>query len=325
MDFHWHFDPHGKKNIHFIEWKYFNFINQDFSAFFSYNIANPKNNLNVGQAFVIGKIFFKNQVCGNRKPIKLESVKISSSDINAIFEKNFIFHNHNQIKIIGDTGPVKWSLVYEKIIDKPHQILDVAVGKTDWEKINWQVIHPLSRVKGTLKIENRNYQIDTYGYVDNNWGKFIPFKAMWNWYQIINNSKDVIITYGEILNIRERYLSIITPENNFIFRNREISINYIKWEYDQKEKIYFPEKIRINVTKPGIFFSIEVKKGVYETLNLQTYPFFPNIYINEQRISANGILKTRLQRKEIYGLGFQEYTKSGYPIFKKWKSIIRHK
>ncbi|MBU1673745.1 hypothetical protein KJ839_04830 [Patescibacteria group bacterium] len=254
-------------------------------------------------------------------------VKLTKS-LDANFSKeNLIRKYHDKIIITGQSDIMEWNLEYTPILNKPQQINDVRTSKNNWEKINWQVIYPLAKVTGHISINHRLlsqvFTISDYGYIDNNWGKFIPIKCHWNWVQIFSENSEIIITFGEIATSKKKYMSFIHKNQNYIFRDEEIKIKHSAWEWDKLKKIKVPVTSIVTVTNKKIDILIKIKTNNFETLDLKTFFPLPHMYINEQSVIAEGIIKKNGGEKVNFkGYGLKEYTDRGYPIMDKIRYTV---
>ncbi|MBW2966823.1 hypothetical protein KY342_07000 [Candidatus Woesearchaeota archaeon] len=289
-----------------IEWKYFNIIDKDIQGFFSYFEANPKNILNFERTSVNARVFYKGKNYGEINLLKHSNKKFSDKTAKAFFNKRDRIEviNKDKYQIFGENKQLKWDLVFRRLA-KPVQKKYFLEKK---QYIVWRAEMPIAKVNGAieLKKENKRIKVDSFGYSDGNWGRWIFPSHMWFWMNYsksFSNKKDLFFVASELYNDDKRNIIIKTGNKKIEFDNFDIEKVIRK-----KKKIDIPIKTRIYAKKGNCRLEVETEEINSDLIFIKTPLFFPNFYLVNQIAKINGYLKLNNKLTKIDGKVMLEYT-----------------
>lgn len=317
----WHIQdyPNNILKAGYVEWKYFNFITPHYAGIFVYAVADPLNITGEGGGRILARIFTPRGVIGRSETVDLAEVKPSSYAADISMGENTIeVHDGNVYQIKGKTESVEWDLRYAPESHGIKSFADMGIEPLNIGRASWFIEMPRSRVRGTIKINGKNIDIEGSGYCDSNWGAPIPLLVSFNWAQY--SDENMSIALGEIQNIeigrkkigRWGEVYAVHEDELIRFGGDEFTLEHLKW--DTLGKIKAPNVTLIQGEnknyKLSLLLKTEVSDPLYFKLPLNV-PVRPVII--EQICTFHGALHKKEGGEEktlhaIEGRGFKEYT-----------------
>ena len=330
-DNRWHNSeyPDNLLKAGYIEWKYFNFTTPDFSGIFVYLIADPLNITGIGGGRVIARIFTRDGVVGGVCETSIKDVSSSNENAGIDVGDNSIIVRDDAYIIKGKVSHVTWNLKYSPLAPLIQGFSDLSVDPFNFEKISWLIKMPKANVIGTIKIKGKEFDIDTMGYSDANWGELVPVVVRLDWAQYNDDSVSVVVGEVENLNIGKkkfgRWSEIYAIYQNELitFTRDVISIEHLEWTTIPDSKIEIPLVTKVRAENEIYKLDLVLKTKLSDPIYFNT-PFYLPIeqVVVEQVASFSG----GLSKKEgagftilhsIEGTGFKEYTLRDVSIRKK--------
>ncbi len=295
-----------------IEWRYFNFKQENLSGLFSFLAFDlGKANKNC----LITEIFDNGKAKGGYTLTKLDQSEIKEGDIKSGKGNSIKWINNSKVRFKGKVKDISWNLLYTK---RGNAELPVVTKKFSLNRhISWKVLMPSAKVKGKLKIGNKEYDIDADGYLDGNWGNWYVYDVKWNWLQLSSwkNSKNhFIVLLGELSNLKAGKLFII-HDGELIEFSREIgefTVTHKRW--DNKNDPVYPKETIIQAENERYKAEIRAKvKNLDEIIKRNPFPL-PDIFLFEENMDCWIHLKDKKNSKILLqnADGFSEYARGSY-------------
>ena len=304
----------------YIEWKYFNFTAPGCSGIFVYLMIDPLNIIGIGGGRIISRVFTPDGIFGGSQKFPASSIHPSKKDARIKIGKNEIKIDETVYNIRGKINTVEWNLQYVPAVPAIQGVSDLSLDPLNLEKASWFIQMPKAKVRGVIKVNEKEININTLGYSDANWGTMIPLISQFNWAQY--NDEEISVVVGEIQNLeiagrkinhwREAYITygeekVIFAENNFI-------IEHLRWRPipDTKIKIPYITKMEGENDKYKISLTLETK--IADPLYFKMPLSFP---IKPAVVEQTTLFRGDLFKKEngkitplhfINGDGFKEYS-----------------
>ena len=187
----WHYldyrDEHH--DDHYIEWKYFNFMQDDLAGYIIYYILDPELKTNIGGGRLLVRLFKENAAMGLIKKISVDRIQFDpisanvSMDGATINEKNPYYYD-----LDGACENISWKLSYQQKTPSIVSFSDINSGLMPWESVNWIIKMPKAHVRGEIQIDKERFVINGTGYSDTNWGEIMPFFLRYEWGQYNDNT-----------------------------------------------------------------------------------------------------------------------------------------
>lgn len=309
----WHYMDYadGSNRARYIEWKYFNFSNENISGYFLYYVLDPEHKTKVGGGRLIFRLFKDGKSYGYLKKIPVE--RISFDDVSAsvnmdgstIKEVDSYHYDTN-----GKIDDLEWNLSYKQEAPTIESFSDINPGMMGFEKVSWLIKMPKAEVKGAIKIGDEVIDINALGYSDTNWGEIVPFFTKYEWGQI--NTKDSSLVFGFLYNfgkIKNSYFYYIGDGQKVFLEKGKCVSKQLKWKKDPQSGIKMPIETEIRLTEGEYEVLIHCNLVDHDTLALKILPLIPKPVVSEQIVDyVIQIKKGGNLLKEIKGRGFKEWS-----------------
>lgn len=284
---------HGNIRLLDIEWWYFDAVfTNGYSIHIGFRIYHIKK---IGVLQTRVNIYKDGKEQSKSRKIDFFSGKITESDYPTIYlNKNpvvkFDKQHYDKTK--------KWKYNINLIIDNKEINLEF-IGTTNGWKIEtpytcWSVPVPKANVKGTIKINNDEINVEGIGYHDHNWG-YSPTTAMnnlgWYWGRLTGDKTN--ITWAKTIESKEKsdlvtVVNIDNKEELYNINPENILFHYSSIKKIKGKQIPTEFKLRINdkdSNKVPIFIDLNMK-----TLDIQYDRIFTIKYYR-YHILASGSIK----------------------------------
>lgn len=317
--YHYRYFEDGRHDWCYIEWWYFNLYDpvQDVQAIFSYAVRDPEN-LTGSAMSNVGVIVY------SPEGVVAETDTFSTEMFNASYIQADVTIGDNNIEVLdSDTyridgsiagGRISWDLVFTMVAESWFGKDREWVGLFPWEEMSWLIYMPGAHVDGTIKIDGRTYEFNgATGYHDHNWGEWIPWNAMWDWFQYFEPGFNIEI--GDFRNHESGVLSIDFDGDRTVFAKEDYRIINTRWNFDWLNGKFFP--VKTHVIADNDTLHLDARVTVFKTEPLRMIvpiPFMPDVIIYEQTAWYEGELWGKDEHGDPVLLhtfaseGFKEYT-----------------
>ena len=295
-----------------IEWRYFNFNQENLSGIFSFlafDLGNANKNC------LITEIFDNGKARGGYKLTKLDQSEIKEGDIKSVGGNSIKWISDSKVRFKGEVDDISWNLLYTK---KGNLELPVVSKKFSLNRhISWKVMMPSAKVKGNLKIGKKTYDINADGYLDGNWGNWYVYDIKWNWLQLSSwkNSKNhFVVLLGELSNLKAGKLFIIYNGEIIEFSREKKEFTVIHRRWDSKNDPVYPKETIISAENKRYKAQIKAKvKNLDEIIKRNVFPL-PDIFLFEENMECCIKLEDKKSSKILIenAEGFSEYARGSY-------------
>lgn len=341
-----------KKKGLFIEWKYFNGYSENLKYLICYTYPDPDKELKLLPPEVYIRIYRpEKEIVYNHKTFpdsKIDWDTKKSIDIR-YDTNNFVDQidkQGNEIRLRGELDNVSWDLTYKrdkldlvhkfKDMDLSSEIFGYSLQKIFSQTMDWQIIMPRARVTGYLKVGNDKYEIneikDLIGYIDSNWGKWIPIGPMWKWGQcsgVTGNGETYAFLIGDIYNRKNRGQMYVETNSNAENRNnliifdkakilnngkKQYKIKASNWFKDLTTGILVPMHHKIEANKGKQSLKIITNTKYYDVFPIEIpSPIAPDFYVIQMHVNyTGGVFENGNKILDINSEGFMEHTGLNY-------------
>ncbi len=177
-DDRWHYlDSRDEKHReNYVEWKYFNFVQEDLAGYIIYYIADPEKKTKFGGGRLLIRILKDGKSYGLIKKIDMDRVEFDTVSASLrMGGAKIIEHDSYHYELSCKEADIAWSLHYTQRAPSIDSLQNFHTGIMRWEKVNWLIKMPRAEVKGEIKIGENIFKINALGYSDTNWGTWMPF------------------------------------------------------------------------------------------------------------------------------------------------------
>ncbi|MFC1752577.1 hypothetical protein ACFL96_04190 [Thermoproteota archaeon] len=322
----WHLDNRGT----LIEWRYFNITDKKMFGFFSYFISKFPNK--AGQVYVVSRIYKDQKIYGDFKRFKLEDSHIQGQDIVISKNGKIKFDKKNNVRIKGKVSNVSWDLNYKNEIPEEFPMDKFIFGPFGLKNIAWKIFMPYAKVTGSIKIDDNVYDINTGGYMDGNWGRWLVYEIKWDWINFArykSKNKNFIVTVG---NIHKRKSGVINVVHNgetihFAKEKKEYTIKRKKWNKKMIPSV--PIETSIVGKKGDYILNIHTTSEFVDKIEEKTPLKIVNIYLFEEKVFCTAELYKKIDGElklvnSYKGEGFAEYSSVYSPKLHHLRNKIKH-
>jgi hypothetical protein len=305
----------------YVEWKYFNFISQNYSGIFVYLMMDPLNITGLGGGRVIARIFTKDEAFGKSDKFLTSEILSSEKSAQITIGNNDIFVIGDKYQIKGGNEFVEWDLQYSPTLSPLEGFTNIALDPFNLEKASWFVKMPKAEVNGLIKINGKKTDINAVGYSDANWGNLSVLTSQFNWGQY--NDEKISIVFGETYNIEiakikfgERWsgMHVVYDNKQILFSENQLTIKDLEWNYVSKSKTKIPFITKVEAENNDYKISFLMKTIMCDPIRFKMpFSFLIKTIVVEQIAKFNGNLFKKENGKNIpicpiNGTGFKEYT-----------------
>lgn len=324
----WKYDKY-KDRFNYVEWIYMNMIQDDITAILTYGVASQ-----FAKGTVVARIYRDNEILDLRNYMKNPKVfELSKENSSITIDDCFIRvdkDNQNRFAVKGHLEEkgheLRWDLEYNRLVPKINAMDAEKVGWFDneffSEWLSWQIKMPTTKINGVLNVDGKEYDIDTMGYMDSNWGQWLLIDAHWNWlhtFGMHDNSPYAIASVEIRGNPHCGDCYVRTPEQEIrFFKNKkEFEFKHLEWEKDKETKHLRPTKTKlIGRSLEGHTIDLLATNITPYSL-IQKFPNIPDCIVKwdmlEALVHVQGIVKDS-EGKEMFKVdsnGFKEYGLTG--------------
>jgi len=335
----------GKKGL-YIEWKYFNGYSENFKYLICYTYPDPDKELKLLPPEVYIRVYRpEKEIVYNHKTFPDSKIDWDTKksidiryDVNNFVDQ--IDDEGNEIRLCGKLDNVSWDLTYKrdkldlvhkfKNLDLSTEIFGYSLRKIFSQTMNWQIIMPKAKITGYLKIDNDIYNIneieDLRGYIDSNWGKWIPIDPMWKWGQcsgVTKNGKTYALLTGDIKNRENRgqiyveispHLIIFDKSKKLKNGKKQYKIEAGNWYKDTKTGILIPMHHEIEANNAKQSLKVITNTKYYDVFPIEIpSPIAPDFYVIQMHVNYTGeVYENGNKILDINSEGFMEHTGLNY-------------
>lgn len=269
------------RDMVFLEWKYFSFIQDDIQGFLCYSLGNPEDILGMKRGILTYAIYHEHGECIGYLEIPKDKLDLEEEG-RWVFDTDLLTRSGERSwKLKGGIPEIHWDLDYTMIAPGGTKHMDIGkkIGIDVW--MDWMVFCNSADVEGDLKVGDKLYRIDGMGYYDSNLGHWIPSKTLWTWGNCMGRVKDTPIS----LSLGESrfgskplgYVYLSVGEQTHVFHKDEYTL-----EYDSKEPV--PKEYRLKGARDD-GLSIKGIFNVHRTdsIKLKAFGCIPLLNLGLQR------------------------------------------
>jgi hypothetical protein len=318
-----HYTHNGIDDNLYNEWWYFNGISNDTGFFISYFLNDPEN-LTGSRRVQASAVLMDNPIV-----MAIHKSKGYGGDKNnpgfEIDNSGFAAINDSAIHVYGSAEDVfsgatlKWDLIYQAVAAPWYATpVQVNVGNIAGGWMKWLVYMPCAKVSGTITINGQTRIIDSAGYHDHNWGRWMINDPQWNWAQVSKPEDGFWLSYGEVSGAEKKpYLGINFDGKTIKFSSRQINYSYVDFDLDPITERSYPTTYQLKADNGD--YQLEVNMSVLKNvpLILNYRKPIPSFVIFEQYSRFTGVLKSKgITNYRFDQNGFSEYaTHKLHPIY----------
>ena len=321
--------------VNYVEWIYLNLIQDDVAAILTYGVASK-----FFPGTVVARIYEGDKVLDVRNYIKKpkilglsetdSSVTIDDCCIEVDKDDKDLFHVKGKLAEKGNN--LEWKLDYKRLVPQINAMDAESIG---WfhnilcdEWLSWQVKMPTAKIQGSFKVNGKEYDIDTMGYMDSNWGNWLMIDAHWNWMHTFGMHRKSPYAIASV-EIRDNPhcgdMYVRTPKKEIrLFKNKkEFEFKHLEWEKDKATGHMRPTVTKLTGRSLEGYRIDLLAKNITPYALIQEFPqpfkwvvswdmLESLVHVTGEVKDPNG--KTML---EVDSKGFKEYGKTGWlPIFR---------
>ena len=281
--FRWH-DERDRQRFCFNEWVYCNYRSEQVNGVVQFGRAKdhpgvlsvqvyPKG----GEGLVITKYLYTEdevEASNTSFDIRIDSSKLEITDTGL----------KTQGEITDAQARVSWELEYLSLLPSVSSF-EVPFGLLPFEHLGWKVLAPMAQVKGIVSVNGEVLNIDGFGYVDSNYGQWIPGldpNTSWNWLTACNmDAVDPLCLFG--MNIRsapERgALYVFTKEHQYAFPVDENTFIHDRFEEATQSGFMKPIRTQVLARDEGATLEGTVTTNL-DTIFRQLFPLEEFLKVN---------------------------------------------
>lgn len=316
----WHYLDYrdGKHDANYVEWKYFNFIQDGLAGYMSYYILDPEKGSGLSGARLLLRVFKDGKLLGNIKHIDIDRVQFDPVSASATFDKAAIVERDaHHYDISADFDDIAWQLSYKQEVPTIDSFSDVDQGLLSWERLAWLIKMPRAKVVGTVRIGIDTFNINASGYTDTNWGEIAQLSSQYEWGQFSDGNLSLVfaVLFG-LKKIKNTYFYFAIGKHVVSLADAQCSIVHAVWAHDKETGIKIPSQTTFTVKKNDYLLTFNTNLLQADTPGIQIRKFLPKIVISEQLVRYDGkIEKDGALLYEFHGNGFEEWST------KTWRKI----
>ncbi len=285
------------KDWKYLEWKYFSFISPNTKGFFCYSVGNPRNIFGLRKHIMSYAIYHHGITEVGAFETSKRNTDLSQTN-KWIFGDCSIEKKDGGWIIKGDSGRVKWDLVYD--CRSQGKGFEIFGDKKEGNWMDWEIFCNHADVEGTIGISNKDIEFSGIGYHDSNLGHWRPSKHPWFWFTFSKRSHGKFITFTlfKLRDRKEGYLLLSVDEDVYILDDFQINA-------DIEEKV--PRKYRIRARSKGIEIDLIVKVVSTELLQIKVFDLISLLDLNLLRCRFKLQIDLFGQKHTLEAEGIGEY------------------
>jgi hypothetical protein len=313
----YHYMSNGIDDQLYQEWWRFYASDNDTHLMLLYLLSDPENKSSArkievqavamqdGQPVLQGEHFSR----GYGGDINSPMIDIDKSGFSLEDESDL--HVWGEVEDRADGERIHWDLVFQPLA-KPWFAIPVQAHfghiKGNW--IKWLAYMPSAQVSGSMKIGNRTIPIRGTGSHDHAWGRFSLSDPRITSASVSNPLEAFSLSFFEVSGEeRLSQLGIQKDEKSIVFSDRQITLNYTGYAFDNESNSTFPEKYLIEADNGNyrLNLTVDAIKSAVDVLDYEP-PALSILFIQQA-----SLLQGTLQSKtgEIYSFnrtGFSHYS-----------------
>lgn len=308
--FHYQFWQGTPYDGAYTEWWYFNLYDkqQDLQAVFSYQVVDPANVTGQGTAFVSAAAYQGSNIVNTFDLVPLSSFSASYTAANVALGSNKISVRDPFTYLINGSsanGRISWNLRYARESEPWFAGDHVNVAPADWEQMSWLLYMPRAHVSGTVTVDGNEYNVESSGYHDHNWGEWDFAQVRWNWAQ--HSEPGLSFELGDFIDNPNGRAAINVRGRRIVFDASQYKLIHTKWAYDNQNQASFPTESVFTADNGTVRVSVTM-----DVVKTDPLPVFPGQVIYEQPTHFTGVV-TGIggdfeNEIKLEGEGFKEYT-----------------
>lgn len=307
----------GKHDENYIEWKYFNFVQENLAGYIIYYVLDPERKTGIGGGRLLVRIFKDGTSFGTVEKIDMDRVQLDQVSAGIVMgNASIVEHDPHHYEICSDSKDISWRLQYAQRTPTVDSF-DLDPGLMSWEKASWLIKMPRADVRGELCIGGDTFRIDGLGYSDANWGELMPFFSKFEWGQY--NDERVSLVFGVLFRlgiITHSYVYFTVGEHVVPMEDGRCSIRHVEWTHDKESGLRIPSRSEFMFAKDGYEVAFDTELVQSDSLGLKIHALLPKTVVSEQLVRYHGtIRKDGAIINEFHGEGFEEWTT------KTWKKV----
>jgi len=319
-----------KNRFNYVEWVYMNLVQDDIAAILTYGVASE-----FAPGTVVARIYVGDNVIDIRDYAKNPTILDPSEDDSSIrIDDNSILVNpldkdrfYIKGRLADSKHNLEWNLTYERILPQINAMDAEPVGwfhnRLFSEWLSWQVKMPAAKITGKLNVDGKEYDVNTLGYMDSNWGQWLIIDAHWNWLQTcgMHEGKPYSVASVEVRNspsCGDLYVATKDKTLRFFKNKREFEFRHKEWEEDKATGHMRPTLTELTGRSLEGYQVELTAKNIMPYALVQNFPapfgWLAEWDMLESLVKVEGVVKDPDGRVmfEVDSKGFKEYGTTGW-------------
>lgn len=309
----WHYLDYrdGKHDQNYIEWKYFNFVQKDPVGYIVYYILDPEKKTKLGGGRVMVRILKDGKFYGAIHNINIDSIQFDTISATVTMGNTAISETtpyYYDVK--GELDNIAWKLAYKQKVPTIVSFSNTNPGLMRWENVNWLIKMPKAHVEGTICMDNQEFNINSLGYTDTNWGEIMPFFSRYEWGQYNSDKESFVfgVLYG-LKNIKSSYFYFVENGRLVSLEGAKCKVDHVRWTTDLATGLKMPSDNMFIFKSKNYTIELSSRLMSYDLLGIKISSFLPKSVVVEQIVEYRGtIKKDGVLTEEFQGLGFEEWS-----------------
>jgi len=310
----WHYlDSRDEKHEeNYIEWKYFNFTQDDLAGYIIYYIIDPEKKTKLGNGRLLVRILKQGKSYGLIKRIDMNEVDLDAVSASMHMGPARITEKNNyEYEISCQDEDFSWNLNYKQSAPTIESFQNINLTSLmRWEKVNWLIKMPRAKVTGDIQIGKEIFHIDAFGYSDTNWGQMVPFFTKYEWGQY--NDKDFSLVFGVLFgffSMKSSYFYFVLRGHLVAMEKSKCEIRHLKWSYDSSIGTKIPSRSSFSAKEGEYEIEFTTHLLYSDDPGMKIHPLLPKVVVSEQIVEYEGVVKSSGEILHSFkGRGFQEWT-----------------
>lgn len=181
----------------------------------------------------------------------------SSTRCDVRVGESFARGAHSRYHLCIEAGGEKVDLVFEA--QTPGWKPGTGVNYLPFPRygsMGWLVPVPRATVSGTLRVGDREMEVEGQGYHDHNWGEapIFHFVDNWHWGHLVCGDIGIIwsdITMNRSLGYDRTFMFLLSREGRLVHESADISVLYRDWVDDPRYLHPYPGRITVSFGRKG--------------------------------------------------------------------------
>jgi len=316
----WHYMDYrdGKHDENYIEWKYFNFIQDGLAGYIIYYILDPEHKSHLGGGRLVARIFKDRSSLGLIKQIDIDKIQFDPVSASVVMDRASIAEKDaHHYEINSGFDDMSWDLSYKQKTPTIDSFSNVNPGLMPWERASWLIKMPRAQVEGSIRVGGKTFSVNGLGYSDTNWGEILPFFSRYEWGQFNDGTFSLVFGVLFRLNkIKSSYFYATIGEEVIPLTNAQCTITHTGWLRDKDTGMKIPSQSIFTLTQGEYRLQFTTKLIQADSPGLQIHRLLPKTVVSEQLVQYDGrISKLGRVLHEFSGEGFEEWST------KTWRKI----